>query len=257
MLQLTPIPILKTNYVWALTSATAPGKVVIIDPGAAAPVLSYIDEHQLELVAILITHHHYDHTDGVDEILHAHNCPVYAGRQEPISQATIKLADKEKFTLPELDLTFQALHVPGHTNGHTAYYGHDIVFTGDTLFAAGCGRNFEGTSTELYHSLLKLAELPMETQIYCGHEYTEQNLSFGLIVEPDNQDMLSKLSLVQTMRTQMHCTLPSSLADEMNTNIFYRAPLPQVKAAAEHYAQTSLHSAEEVFTVLRKWKNNF
>jgi len=257
MLSITPIPALETNYIWTITSAIAPGKAVVVDPGTAQPVLQYLKHQQLSLAAILITHHHADHTGGLDEILQHIKCPVYAGAIEPIAQASHRLTDGEKFTIEALNLRLMAIHVPGHTKGHTAFYGHANVFTGDTLFAAGCGRNFEGSYQQLYQSLLKLAALPVETQIYCGHEYSEQNLRFGATVEPDNAALLSKLKLVAMMRADGQCTLPSSFAEELTTNVFLRCHLLQVKTAAENHAQCSLTTPDSVFAVLRQWKNHF
>ena len=257
MLTITPISALQTNYIWAITSLFSANKVVIVDPGEAAPVLNYLEQYQLKLSAILITHHHPDHTAGITEILSYYPCPVYAGIEETKVNATHRIKDSEKFTIEALNLTFTALHLPGHTQGHIAFYGHNVVFTGDTLFAAGCGRNFEGSCAQLYQSLQKLLTLPPETQIYCGHEYTEQNLRFGMIVEPNNADIQHKLNLVQVLRAENKCTLPSSFAEEINTNVFLRCHLPEIKIAAETHADHPLDDDAAVFTTLRDWKNNF
>lgn len=257
MFELTPIPALKSNYIWAISSPAHPGKIVIVDPGASTPVLKYLQAQQLELAAILVTHHHYDHTDGLALIKQHHNCAIYAGAHEHVNQATDHLLDLQIIHIPALDLSLTALHVPGHTDGHIAYFGHEMLFSGDTLFAAGCGRNFEGTPAQLYNSLQRLAALPAETQLYCGHEYTEQNLRFGLMVEPDNQAIASKLALVVMMRSEQACTLPSSIADELNTNVFLRCTNTNVIKATETWAQHSLNTPEKVFTALRTWKNSF
>lgn len=257
MYHLTPISALQTNYIWTITSAIHPGQAVIVDPGDAKPILEYLKAEQLALAAILVTHHHYDHTDGIKNILQAHPCPVYGGAKEPIDLVTHPIADGETFSIEALDLTFTGLHVPGHTNGHTAFYGHEMLFSGDTLFAAGCGRNFEGTPTELYQSLNKLAQLPKETLIYCGHEYTLQNLQFAEKVEPENVDIQSKLRLVQIMNSVNQCTLPTNLAEELNTNVFLRCHEPAVLAAAQAHADKRLTEPSDVFAVLREWKNRF
>lgn len=257
MYQLTPIPVLNTNYIWHITSEHYPGQAVIVDPGESAPVLAYLQAHQLNLAAILVTHHHKDHTAGIEAILQHHPCAVYAGYNEPVQTKTHSVKDGEICAIDALDLHFTAIHVPGHTDGHIAYYGHEMLFSGDTLFAAGCGRNFEGTATQLYSSLQKLMQLPKETQLYCGHEYTEQNLTFGMTVETDNSDIRSKLNLVQILRKENHCTLPSSLAEELNTNVFLRCDNARVKAAAEKYSGNTLSTEVDVFTTLRHWKNLF
>lgn len=257
MYELTPIPALQTNYIWAIRSPVDPKNIVIVDPGAAEPVIDYLTAQNLTLAAILITHHHYDHTDGLDALLAQYPCAVYAGSQEPVTQASHRLKDNESFLIEPLNLQLRAMHVPGHTKGHTAYYGHEMVFTGDTLFAAGCGRNFEGTPEQLYQSLLKLKSLPKETQIYCGHEYTLQNLNFALQVEPTNADILSKHKLVQIMHNDGQCTLPSSIAEEIKTNVFLRCEEESVREAASQYAKKDLTSPEQVFAALREWKNRF
>jgi len=257
MFTVTPIPALQTNYIWTITSELAPGKAVIVDPGKAKPILAHLRKNNLDLVAILITHHHPDHTGGLREILQHYDCPVYAGAKEAATKASHRVTDGEEFSVEPLHLHLTAMHVPGHTKGHTVFYGHGMVFTGDTLFAAGCGRNFEGEAEQLYASLQKLATLPAETQLYCGHEYTEQNLHFGATVEPENANIASKLKLVEMMRADNKCTLPSSFAEELNTNVFLRSHLPQVKTAAENYAQRTLNTPEAVFAVLRDWKNHF
>ena len=256
MLSITPISALQTNYIWVITSTLAAGKAVIIDPGAAQPVLDYLQQHHLELAAILVTHHHADHTNGLKQLLQYYPCPVYAGATEPINYASNKLTDGENFVITALNLKMTAIHLPGHTKGHTAFYGHNMLFSGDTLFAAGCGRNFEGSYEQLYHSLQKLATLPTSTQIYCGHEYTAQNLCFGAIVEKDNTAITDKLKLVTAPNTSNKCTLPSNLAEELATNVFLRCHLPQVQAAASRYAQQILSNPVSVFATLREWKNN-
>jgi len=249
MLSIKPIKAFTDNYIWVIHSATSHDQVVVIDPGQAQPVLNYLEEHQLSLAAIFVTHHHHDHTGGIKTLISHFDCPVYAGIDEPVKHITHPLADNETFEIPELDLTFTAFHIPGHTRGHIAYYGHDAVFVGDTLFAGGCGRIFEGTPEQMYQSLQRIAALPRETLIYCAHEYTQQNLEFGLMIEPNNQNIASKLELVKTLRQHNRCTLPTNLSEELDTNIFLRCHQDSVQNSMKQCATTL-----EIFTALRKLK---
>src|SRR6266853_1574991 len=179
----------KDNYVWTLRNARS---AAVVDPGEAQPVLDYLAAEKLQLVAILATHHHQDHIGGIADILQAHAVPVYGPRGEPITTLTHPVGGGDKVAVPELGLAFEVLDIPGHTRAHIAYYGSNMLFCGDTLFACGCGRVFEGTPQQLHASLQKLAALPEDTLVYCGHEYTLANIGFAKAVEPDNSALLER-----------------------------------------------------------------
>ena len=249
------IPIsIGTNIVWLVV---VPGtrQCAIVDPTAAEPVLVAMRERNLKPSAIFITHHHADHVGGIAAIRHIYPASVYGPARETVPQRTHPVREGDVVTLGQL--TFQVLEIPGHTLGHTAYVGHGMLFAGDTLFGAGCGRMFEGTPHQLYASLQRLAALPPDTLLYCGHEYTRANLRFAQEVEPGNAYIKKRLCHVEQLRGQGLITLPSSLALEHRTNPFLRCHVETVRAAAEQFVAGSLRSPTEVFAVLRRWKDGF
>jgi hydroxyacylglutathione hydrolase len=249
-----PILALKDNYIWAIINE-AQQSVVIVDPGDAQPVLQFLSANHLSLEAIFITHHHWDHTNGIADLKSIYDVPVFASAKEKIHAATFPLNDNDEFGTAAYH--FKVLAIPGHTLGHIAYYSPGIVFTGDTLFAAGCGKLFEGTAEQMHHSLLKLAALPDDTQVYCGHEYTLNNLHFANTVDPSNQSIVERISKVKEMRDQNLPSLPSTIAEEKATNVFLRCDQPAIIHAAEKYIGHTLHDPVEVFASLRKWKDTW
>ncbi|RDI44578.1 hydroxyacylglutathione hydrolase [Aquicella lusitana] len=251
-----PIPTLKDNYVWALIDQHQ-RHVLIVDPGEAAPVIHYITQHHLLPVGILVTHHHWDHTNGIVELSNLYSVPVYGPAKETIRGVTHKVQEKDEIIIDHFPLTLQVVDIPGHTLGHIAYYAQDSVFCGDTLFAAGCGRLFEGTPEMLYASLQKIAALPDTTKIYCAHEYTLANLRFAEAVEPDNQKIYERLEHVKHLRAKDLPTLPCALAEEKATNPFLRCDVPEIITSAEKHDGSSLKNPVAVFTSLRRWKDNF
>ncbi|WMC11412.1 hydroxyacylglutathione hydrolase [Oceanimonas pelagia] len=244
------------NYIWLIGNGR---QAAVIDPGDAAPVSAALAERNLELVAILITHHHQDHTGGVRELLAAWpEASLYApaGERLPAPGATA-LADGDSVALPGLALELQVLSVPGHTLGHIAYYGNGMLFCGDTLFSGGCGRLFEGTPEQMHHSLGRLAALPDDTRVYCAHEYTQANLAFCHAVEPDNPALLNYMKEVAKLRQQDVPTLPSSIGREKAVNVFLRTAEPAVRATAQLQAMEELNEDCQVFAALRRWKDHF
>ena len=244
------------NYIWLVRGAST-DRVAIVDPGDAAPVLPYLREMRLQPVAILCTHHHGDHVGGVDEILDEYSVPVYGPANEHIPQRTHALREGDRVSLPELELDFSILDIPCHTAGHIAYYGSGMVFSGDTLFSAGCGRLFEGTAEQMHHSLTKLAALPEDTQVYCGHEYTVSNLRFAMAAEAGNADVKTYLSQAEQKQAQGRPTLPSTIGLERRVNPFLRASLPALRQSAERHEGRRLDSEVAVFASLRRWKDGF
>jgi len=258
MVTIIPIPAFADNYIWTLRQGTS---AVVVDPGEAGPVLAYLDREGLTLTAILATHHHNDHVGGIPALLARFNAPVFGPANETIPSRTRALREGDTVDVPGLPVTLRVLDIPGHTAGHIAYFG-DVsgapsVFCGDTLFAAGCGRIFEGTPQQMWTSLSALAALPAATRVYCGHEYTLANLRFAQAVEPNNAALWDRQAREEAKRKDGLPTLPSTMEQEHATNPFLRAPIAAVRAAAEQRAGRPLASDVEAFAVLREWKNAF
>jgi hydroxyacylglutathione hydrolase len=207
----------------------------------------------------MVTHHHFDHSGGVLELQKAFNCPAYGPKGGHIKGITNPLNDNEHFNV--FDQYFMAMASPGHTNDQLAYFcesePNPILFSGDTLFAAGCGRLFEGTPAEMHNTLSRFSALPLNTLVYCGHEYTESNLNFAIEVEPNNVDIQNRLTEVKSLRDQNKVTLPSTIELELKTNPFMRCDEENVIQAAIAYNATTDNSSVEVLGTIRNWKDNF
>jgi hydroxyacylglutathione hydrolase len=254
MSAIIPIPAFADNYIWLLRD----GKhAAVVDPGDATPVVAYLEREGLTLGAILATHHHGDHVGGIPALLAGKQVPVFGPATEAIPGRTHALVEGDAIIVPGLDLELSVLDIPGHTSGHIAFVGKDLVFSGDTLFAAGCGRLFEGTPAQMLASLDKLAALPGETAVYCGHEYTLSNLRFALAVEPGRSALLQRNEREQAKRERGAPTLPSTMAEELFTNPFLRTGEVTVRAAVENHAGRPLRHRVGVFAELRAWKNSF
>jgi len=249
-----PIRAFADNYIWTLRD----GKfAAVVDPGDARPVLDYLVTEKLELVAILNTHHHADHVSGNAGLLGHWKVPVFGPRDERIIEVTHRLGNGARFRLPHFGIELEVSEIPGHTRSHIAFHGGGMLFCGDTLFAAGCGRLFEGTPRQMHESLARLMQLPDDTRVYCGHEYTVSNVRFARAVEPGNA-ALSELEVrVQRLREQDLPTLPSTIGQEKVTNPFVRVHEPSVISAANRYAGKTLSDPASVLGAIREWKNSF
>lgn len=253
LIQIQALPALRDNYIWLLSAGR---QAVVVDPGEAAPVRAALAAHSLQLVAVLLTHHHADHCAGVAEL--AQDWPglaVFAPGVEEIAGTTHPLSGGE--TLALLGASCSVLAVPGHTRGHLAYAWPGHLFCGDTLFGAGCGRLFEGTPAQMAASLASLAAFPDETLLYCAHEYTEANLRFAAVVEPDNPAVQRRMQQVALRRGQGLPTVPSTLAEEKASNPFLRCQVPAVCAAAQRREPGIATDAVTVFAAIRAWRNQF
>ena len=250
------IPALNDNYIWTIVH---PKKqtAIVIDPGETKPILNILEQQDLTLTAILLTHHHWDHTNGISDLLEKYLVPVYGPAEDMISLCDHPINGGDHLTLSLLELTFNILAIPGHTLGHIAYYGHQWVFTGDTLFAGGCGRLFEGSPDQLYCSLLKLTALPSNTRVYCGHEYTEKNLKFAQIVDPKNYKLKKRIEETQQKINHSLPTLPSTLQLELDTNPFLRCHEISIQQSLEGYYGYPFTDTVAAFTALRRWKDEF
>lgn len=253
MLDIIPISAFDDNYIWLLKNS---GAAVAVDPGEATPVLAVLEQEQLDLVAILITHHHRDHTGGISRLkMRFPDAVVFGPAHESIDGITHSVEEGTEVILPSMDCSFVALDMPGHTAGHVAYFGKSVLFCGDILFAAGCGRVFDGTMEEMANSLQRISQLPSHTQLYCAHEYTLANLGFARWVEPQNQVIKDRQQEVQVLRNEGKPSVPSLLSQELEINPFLRTTVPAVIEAAEKWAGQPLKNNTAVFKALRNWKD--
>ncbi len=251
---LHPIRVLRDNYVWLV--ATTAGDAVLVDPGEAGPVLAVLRERRLRLRSILLTHHHPDHIGGVAGILEEFDAQVFAPRDPRITCATRQVDDVGRVGIAGTGLEFTAIHVPGHTSSHVAYFGRGLLFCGDTLFSVGCGRLFEGTPEQMLNSLDKLAALAADTKVCCGHEYTESNCAFALGLEPGNRKLQQRAAQVRQLRAAGHPSVPSTLADELDCNPFLRTDSAEIRASLSRHLPADA-SRVEVFAAVRALKDAF
>lgn len=255
-LQVTAIPAFNDNYLWLIHDQA---HAVIVDPGDAAAVEAALAQYQLKLAAILLTHHHADHAGGVMGLLNHWQVPVYGPAGEQIPGINHPLRENDQVTLSSPSLQLSVLDVPGHTAGHIAYVVKDEgwLFCGDTLFAGGCGRLFEGTAGQMTQSLEKLAALPDHTKVYCAHEYTVSNLRFAVAAEPDNSDTAQRLSDAQALRNRGVATVPSTIGEEKRTNPFLRYREKSIADVLRSSGRLQNEDPVAVFAALREWKNVF
>jgi hydroxyacylglutathione hydrolase len=255
-LQIIPIPAFKDNYIWLIHDTK---QAIIIDPGDAVPVLDKLRQLNLTLRVILITHHHHDHVDGVSTLLESYpSAKAYASRLEQYSFSHIPVGEGDELDFGSLGINFSVLELPGHTLGHVAYYSDDnenepLLFCGDTLFGAGCGRLFEGTYTQMFESLYRLALLPPTTKVYCTHEYTMDNIKFALSLEPHNAALIERSNYTMKLRDENIPSLPSTIALELTTNPFLRCSSKEIQTTI----QSNNASPQEIFSILREMRNHY
>ncbi|NNL57656.1 MAG: hydroxyacylglutathione hydrolase [Pseudomonadales bacterium] len=258
---MTGLPAFNDNYLWLIDNGQA---AVVVDPGDARPVLQALAQRGLQLDSILVTHHHADHIGGIDALLQQYPVPVIGPADKRIPQLTRRVAENDTCTV--LGTEARVIEVPGHTLHHIAYFidrsdvfGAPVLFCGDTLFAAGCGRVFEGSFAQMRQSLATLRELPGSTKIYCAHEYTLANLAFASAVEPDNQALQQRIATVKALRDAGQASVPSLMADERATNPFLRYDSAAVIASAQQRqrAGDGHIDSDSVFAIIRQWKDSF
>lgn len=250
MLNIIPIPAFTDNYIWLLYHK---GYAVVVDPGNAKPVIETLKKLNLTLAAILVTHHHSDHIDGVNELLAYQETKVYAPKYENFRFKHTQLSEGDELVLSEIEQTFKILWLPGHTLGHIAYVNNHYLFCGDTLFGAGCGRLFEGSPEQMFQSLSRLKALKPKTKVFCTHEYTSRNIEFALSLEPDNQDLIERKHEVATLREENLPSLPSTMALELKTNPFLRCN----HATIIKNSQATKSDEISVFTAIRTLRNHY
>jgi hydroxyacylglutathione hydrolase len=256
-MNLIALPAFDDNYIWMLHDGR---QALVVDPGDAQPVRDALHADGLELVAILVTHHHPDHVGGIDELRDLLRGPVFGPARERIPSPFLPLRDGDR--LQAIGAEFEVIDVPGHTAGHIAYLHRptdgaaSILFCGDTLFSAGCGRLFEGTPEQMHQSLSRLGALPDDTRVCCAHEYTLSNLRFAQAVEPDNAAVAEHMAVCRQERAAGRPTLPSTIARERDINPFMRCAEPSVVAAARARGAANERGAA-VLGALREWKNEY
>jgi hydroxyacylglutathione hydrolase len=253
-LTISPIAAFTDNYFWLLERD---GLAVVVDPGDAGPVERALAARSLRLAAILVTHHHYDHVDGLPVLTARHRVPVYGPAAEAARIPGLTRRVREGDRVEVLGLGFEVWEVPGHTLGHIAYVAQGFVLCGDTLFSAGCGRLFEGTPEQMHRSLSRLAALPAQTAVYCTHEYTLANLAFAAAVEPERAEVQQEIARVRALRDRGQPSLPSTVGHELRINPFLRVGDPALAASVRRRAGDALAGDLEVFTALRRWKDGF
>ena len=254
-IQIIPISAFSDNYIWLIHNQQ---QAIVVDPGDAIPVINTLKERKLDLQSILITHHHQDHIDGVALLLKTYpNTAVFAPKLEQYTFAHQAVSEPDHLDLANWISAVQVIDVPGHTLGHVAYYiehkERQWLFSGDTLFGAGCGRLFEGTPTQMLASLKKLAGLPVTTQVYCTHEYTLHNINFALTLDANNALLIQRLHDSQKRINAKQPTLPSTIALELATNPFLRCHTAEIQSNTLNKTPSEL----DTFTRIRQLRNSY
>lgn len=261
IMKVSMIKAFSDNYIWAISSNTSQN-MALVDPGDASVCIEFIEQQQLQLSSILITHHHADHVGGINTLVeYCKNkqwpLTIYGPESESIPHCDVALNDSHTVKLADLGFEFSIIDLPGHTSGHIAYLSQDNLFCGDTLFSGGCGRLFEGTPSQMLSSLEKLSALPERTHVYCAHEYTQANLNFALTVEPGNSELVHYYNQVLQKREQGIATIPTSIMLEKKINPFLRCHEPSLMTSASEYSEVKVEDKLKAFTIIRAWKDIF
>jgi hydroxyacylglutathione hydrolase len=266
-INISPIPAFNDNYIWALThkdidSNPMLNSLALVDPGDAKVCITYIEQHDLQLTDILITHHHADHVGGIDALLNYAkdknwSVKVYGPKNEKIPHCDELLSENDIVSLEGINASFRVIELPGHTLGHISYINDQALFCGDTLFSGGCGRVFEGTHLQMYNALQKLSDLPENTLVYCAHEYTQANLNFALEVDKDNQALIEYNTQVAKLRSLSKSTIPSSIGLEKKINPFLRCHTNSIQLSAKTYDNKTEKNPVSAFASIRRWKDQF
>ena len=254
-IEICPVSALKDNYIWVVVN-TRHQCALVVDPGEASPVVAYLKNNHLTLSGVLVTHHHWDHVNGITDLIKQYPAPVYGSVLSQYPHLTHRVAESEGVSVNHFP-TYQVMTIPGHTLDHVAYFANDALFCGDTLFAGGCGRLFEGSVEQLYASLQKISAFPAQTKIYCAHEYTLNNLRFAQQVEPNNQHINERIEKIIKLRAKNLPSIPSLLIEEQQTNPFLRCDIAEVILHVERHTKKSLNNPLAVFAELRRWKDGF
>jgi len=249
------IPAFTDNYIWILHELNS-NHAVVVDPGESEQVIKYLDDNNLVLSDILITHHHYDHMGGVEKLKQVYPLVNIYGPKDPRIPLTVIVKNNEHIKLDSLNESFEVLDVKGHTRSHIAYYFKNKLFCGDTLFSCGCGRLFEGTYDDMHKALSKIKSLPSETMIYCAHEYTLDNIGFAKIIDPSNSDLLVREEEVKKLLKSGCPSIPSKLENELAVNPFLRFDNSIIKISVQNHFKKEMFSELEVFQHTRDWKDN-
>ena len=255
-ISLTALPAFSDNYIWLAINMQR-STAAIIDPGTADTCIDFLENKQISPVAILITHRHWDHTGGIAELLARYDIPVFGPANEKIQGITDRVTPGDHIKLDKIDTGFDVMDLSGHTSGHVGYLTEGVLFCGDTLFSAGCGRLFDGTAAQLYASLQRISALPGDTKICCAHEYTLDNLSFAATIEPDNSAIQQRIDEVRQLRSRDLPSLPVELREEKRYNPFLRTHLPAIATAVADHSGKNIDDSEQCFTALRMWKDGF
>lgn len=255
-LHLKALPSLSDNYIWLIIN-DADSSAIIIDPGRSEPCTRFLSQENINPIAILVTHRHWDHVEGIEKLIEVYDLPVYGPASENIPCRSKALEIGDRFKLPDFPLNFEVIDLSGHTEGHIGYLTDGMFFCGDTLFSSGCGRLLGGTAAQLHASLQRITDLPRHLSIYCTHEYTIDNLHFARAVEPDNQEITARLKQAEAQREKNLPTLPISIDQELRYNPFLRTDQESVKLAVSQHSGQVIETSEDCFRYLRLWKDGF